>query len=89
MCIDVLIFLTLVRPAVDQKQSIYSPTQRHHFIPPEGSGTSVRVTSNIPTKDVILMLIAKYKVCVAGLVILCTVNISISGTSLDLTIYFT
>ncbi len=47
----------------DQNQSIfYSNTQRHQFTPPYGSPTSVRVTSTIPTKDVILMLIAKYKV---------------------------
>lgn len=32
------------------------------FTPPYGTPTSVRVTSTIPTKDVILMLIAKYKV---------------------------
>lgn len=34
----------------------------HKFTPPHGSATSVRVTSTIPTKDVILMLIAKYQV---------------------------
>lgn len=57
-----LTFSLLCLAMCGQKQSMYSPTQRHQFTPPYGSPTSVRVTSTIPTKDVILMLIAKYKV---------------------------